>query len=198
MRLVVAIVASTATLVGGLCPAGVVPDARAAPSVGVVGCAEHVEAGGPEPSKEAIRAARRSSLIVGAVTLWGLRHARDHAFGPGGPRGDEGWKAALSVRGYRPVTVRVAARDRGWVALDYVRRPADPRARHVADADSAVRFEPCPPGTRTFDDRRALGPQTGWAGGFLVARRGCATLLVRRAGAQRSTPVRVGFGVRCP
>jgi hypothetical protein len=197
MRWLIALMAAAAALPAGPRAADATPAPGAAPSEGVVGCAEHVEAGSPRASKEEIRDARRSSFVVGAVTLWGLRQAQDHAFGPGYARGHDGWKAGVSVRGYRPVTVRVAARDRRWVALDYVRRPADQRPRHVTDANSAVRFEPCPPGTRSFDGRRPLGPETGWAGGFLVARRGCATLLVRRADAQRSTPVRVGFGVRC-
>jgi hypothetical protein len=196
MRSLIALVAAAAALFGGLRAADATPVAGAAPSVGVVACAERAEAGGPRPTAEEIREARRSSFVVGAVTLWGVRLAQGHAFGPGGARGDDGWKAGVSVRGYRPVTVRVAQRDRRWVALDYVRPAVDRRVRHVGDGDSAVRFEPCPPGTRSFGGG-TLGPETSWAGGFLVARRGCATLLVRRAGARRSAPVRVGFGVHC-
>jgi hypothetical protein len=196
MRSLLALVATAATVLGGLRAADTTLGAGAAASVGVVGCAEHVETGSP-PSKAEIREARRSSFVVGAITLWGLRRARSHAFAPGRARGDEGWKAGVTVHGHRPVTVRVAARDRGWVALDYVRRPTGHGARRVSDGDSAVRFDPCPPGTRSFVTRRPLGSETGWAGGFLVARRGCATLLVRRAGALRSTLLRVGFGVRC-
>jgi hypothetical protein len=91
--------------------------------------------------------------------------------------------------------VRVARRDRGWVGLDYV---VERDARRVADADAAVRFVPCPPGTRRFTHHdRLLGPETSWAGAFVVARRGCATLFVRGDGAARSTRVRIGFGARC-
>jgi hypothetical protein len=194
--LLIAIVTASAVALGALPTADATPAAGAAPSVGVVGCAERVEAASPGPSKDEIREARRSSFVVGAVTLWGLRRAESHALGSSASRGDSGWKAGVNVRGYRPVTVRVAVRDRAWVALDYVQRVADQRARRVAEADSAVRFEPCPPGTRSFSGG-LLGPETGWAGGFVVSRRGCVTLFVRRAGAQRSTAVRVGFGVRC-
>jgi hypothetical protein len=162
-----------------------------------VGCAEHVEAAGPSPSDQDMREARRESIVVGAITFWGLRRAQDHRFGSGGARGDEGWKAGVSVRGHRAVTVRIMVPDRAWVALDYVQQPADRRPRHVADADSAVRFTPCPRGTRSFTTGRLLGAETDWAGGILVARSGCATLLVRRAGIARAARVRVGFGVRC-
>jgi hypothetical protein len=168
-----------------------------ATTVRVVGCAEHVEAGGPLPSDREVREARRTSIVMGAITFWGLRRAEDHRFGPGGARGDDGWKAGISVRGYETVTVRVAARDRAWVALDYVPRAANRRPRYVADADSAVRFMPCPRGTRSLASGRLLGAGTGWAGGFLVARRGCATLLVRRAGVSGSKSVRIGFGASC-
>jgi hypothetical protein len=53
------------------------------------------------------------------------------------------------------------------------------------------------PQERSFSDARPLGAETAWAGAFVVARSVCATLLVRRAGAARSTRVRIGFGVRC-
>jgi hypothetical protein len=196
MRSLIALAAAAAALLGALRPADGAPAAGLHHPVGVVGCAEHVEAGSPGPSTEEIREARRSSFVVGAVTLWGLRRAQGHAFGPNAAHGMDGWKGGISVRGYRSVTLRVAARDRRWLALDYVRRPADRRLRQIGDGDSAVRFEPCRPGTRSFIGR-PMGPETGWAGGFIVVRGGCATLLVRRAGAQRSTLLRVGFGVPC-
>jgi hypothetical protein len=68
----------------------------------------------------------------------------------------------------------------------------------VAEADPAVRFEPCPPGTLSFFRHdELLGPETGWAGGFVVARPGCATLFVRRDGAAHSIRVLIGFVARC-
>lgn len=155
----------------------------------VVGCTAHVETGGPPPTAKELREARRDSITAADLTFWGIRLAGGDRFRPGR------WKAGVTVRDYRPVTVRVARRDRGWVGLDYV---AGRDARRVADADAAVRFVPCPPGTPQFAHHdRLLGPQTGWAGNFVVRRRGCATLLVRREGAARSVRVRIGFGVRC-
>jgi hypothetical protein len=155
----------------------------------VVGCSTHVESGGPTPTAEEVREARRSSITAAHLTLWGVRLARSDRFLPGL------WKAGVTVRDYRPVTVRVAARDRGWVALDYVQAR---NATRVDDADSAVRFVPCPPGTRGFSaGHPLLGPETAWAGDFVVSRRGCATLFVRRQGAAHSVRVRIGFGSRC-
>ena len=192
----------TTALVGltftvAVAPAAARLTAGPATAVRVVACAEHVEAAGPLPSNREIREARGTSIVVGAITFWGLRRAQDRQFGASGARGDDGWKAGVSVRGYRAVAVRVAARDQAWIALDYVQKPADRRPRYVADADSAVRFMPCPRGTRSFTNGRLLGAETGWAGGFLVARPGCAKLLVRRAGTARSARIRIGFGVRC-
>jgi hypothetical protein len=178
MRLLLAI------LVAGVAAA---PAGADAPSV--VGCSTHVESGGARPTATQLREARRSSVTVAHLTLWGVRLARSDRFRPGL------WKAGVSVRDYRPVTVRVASRDRGWVALDYVQAR---NATHVADADPAVRFEPCPPGTRKLTGHgEPLGPQTGWAGDFVVSRRGCATLFVRRQGDAHSVRVRIGFGARC-
>ena len=171
-------------LVAGLAAA---PAGADAPRV--VGCSTHVESGGPRPTATQVREARRGSVTVAHLTLWGVRLAGGERFRPGL------WKAGVSVREYRAVTVRVASRDRGWVALDYVQAR---NATRVADADAAVRFEPCPPGTRRISTgHRPLGPETSWAGDFVVGRRGCATLLVRRQGAAHSVRVRIGFGARC-
>jgi hypothetical protein len=161
----------------------------AAGAVRVVGCGQRVEA--TQPSGGQVRQARRTSIVAGNLTLWGIRRARNASFGA---RARDGWKAGVSVRGYRAVTVRVAARHRRWLALNYV---SGRHATDVSSADPAVRFEPCPPGTLRFSDGRPLGAETSWAGAFAVARAGCATLWIRRAGSPRSTPVRVGFGVRC-
>jgi hypothetical protein len=155
-----------------------------AAATATVRCDQRAEPGGPRPTAKEVRAARRSSVVLPYLTIWGLRRATSASFGPHHHR----WKAGLSVRDYRAVTVRVATRDRGWLALRY-----EPEG----GAAAAVRFVPCPPGTRRFSDGRPLGRETGWAGEFVVARAGCATLLVRRAGARRSTHVRAGFGVRC-
>jgi hypothetical protein len=181
VRLLIALVAVVAAVVAAA-PAG-------AAEPRVVGCSTHVEAGRSEPTAKQVREARRSSVTVAHLTLWGVRLASGERLRPGG------WKAGVSVTDYRPVTVRVASSDRGWVALDYLQGRS---AERVAVADSAVRFEPCPPGTRSFSRHdELLGAKTGWAGGFVVAHRGCATLFVRREGAAHSVRVRIGFGTRC-
>jgi len=56
---------------------------------------------------------------------------------------------------------------------------------------------PYDPDTPRFSDDGVVGEETGYAGGFIVRRNGCATLLLRREGAQRSQRVRVGFGRAC-
>lgn len=169
--------------------AGVAAAPAAADGPRVVGCPTHVETGDPPPTAKELREARRSSVTAAHLTLWGVRNARGERFRTGT------WKAGVSVTDYRPVTVRVASRDRGWVGLDYVQGRD---ARRVAEADPAVRFEPCPPGTRRFTHHdELLGPETGWAGGFVVAHPGCATLFVRRQGAAHSVRVRIGFSARC-
>jgi hypothetical protein len=176
-------------LLTALLAAGVAAAPAGAAEPGVVGCSTHVETGGPQPTAKQVRESRRSSVTVAHLTIWGVRLARGERFRRGG------WKAGVSVTDYRPVTVRVASRDRGWVGLDYVQGRD---AERVADADPAVRFEPCPPGTRKFTHHdEPLGPETGWAGGFVVARPGCATLFVRRQGVARSVRVRIGFAASC-
>jgi len=182
MRSLIALLAAGSAAVAMAAPvAGAVP---------VVGCAQRAEPGGPQPSAREVREAQRTSLVTRYVTVWGVRQARGFAF----DRRHRFWKAGLSVRGDRPVTIRVAARDRGWLSLYYV---VGPQPRRVADGDPALRFEPCPPGTPSFSNHRPLGPETSWAGGFIVGHRGCATLLVRRAGARHATRVRIAFGARC-
>jgi hypothetical protein len=172
-----------------LLAAGVAAAPAGAAGPRVVGCSTHVETGDPPPTAKEVREARRSSVTVAHLTLWGVRNARGERFRSGT------WKAGVTVADYRPATVRVASRDRGWVGLDYVQGRD---ARRVAEADPAVRFEPCPRGTRKFTHHdELLGRETGWAGGFVVAHPGCATLFVRRQGAAHSVRVRIGFSARC-
>ena len=64
-----------AILVAGVAAA---PAGAAAPRV--VGCSTHVESGGPEPTAEQLREARRSSVTVAHLTLWGVRLARGERF----------------------------------------------------------------------------------------------------------------------
>jgi hypothetical protein len=106
-------------------------------------------------------------------------------------------KAGVSVRAPGPLTVKVAPQDRDWVALDYDRERWRERGRTVADGQASVRFLPCDPDTPRFSGRGHVGRWTGWAGGLLVAREGCATLLARAKGESRWQRVRVELGAGC-
>jgi hypothetical protein len=164
----------------------------AAPSTATVGCAERVEGG--RASAEQRREARRASIFLPDVRFWGLRRWRTHEFEPGSAPdgGDPVVKAAISVRFPGPTTVKVAPEDREWVALDYDRERWRGRGRTVADGEVAVRFRPCAPDTPRFSGRGHVGRWTAWAGGLLVARAGCATLLVRTRGDWQRVPVELG------
>ena len=144
-----------------------------------VGCGTHIET--PPAPPEQLRAALSRSVKVDGTVFWGLRNAERRTFD-----GRRGHKAAISVPHGAPLTVKVAARDRGWLKLDYDRVER-----------WSVRFVPCAPDTPRFSDDGVVGEETGYAGGFVARRNGCATLLVRREGAERWRRVRVGFGVPC-
>ena len=148
-------------------------------AVVTVGCGTHIET--PPAPPEQLRAALSRSVKVDGTVFWGLRNAERRTFD-----GSRGHKAAISVLHGAPLTVKVAARDRGWLKLDYDRIER-----------SSVRFAPCAPDTPRFSDDGVVGNETAWAGGFAVAREGCATLLLRRDGARKWRHVRVGFGRRC-
>jgi hypothetical protein len=147
-----------------------------------VGCDTHIETP-PAPAQQRRAALARSVSLDGTV-FWGLRNAERRTFD--GTRSTRGHKAAISVRRGPALTVKVAASDRAWLKLDYDRteRPS-------------VRFVPCAPDNPRFSDDGVVGEETAWAGGFVVLREGCATLLLRREGEERSRKLRVGFGVRC-
>jgi hypothetical protein len=147
-----------------------------------VGCDTHIET--PPAPAEQRRAAIEQSLTLDGTIFWGLRRAERRTFD--GRRSRRGYKAAISVRSGAPLTVKVAAADRGWLKLDY------DRVERLS-----VRFVPCAPDTPRFSDDGVVGEETAWAGGFSVRREGCATLLLRRDGEERWRKLRVGFGRRC-
>jgi hypothetical protein len=147
-----------------------------------VGCDTHIET--PPAPAEQRRATLEQSVTVDGTVFWGLRNAERRTFD--GTRAKRGHKAAISVRGGAPLTVKVAAADRDWLKLDYDRVQR-----------STVRFVPCKPDTPRFSDDGVVGKETAWAGGFVVLREGCATLLLRREGAEQWRKLRVGFGRRC-
>ena len=166
-------------------------------AVTTVGCTERIETG--RASAEQRREAQRASIFLPDVRFWGLRQWRTHEFEPGGgpDGGDEVVKAAISVRSPGPATVKVAPEDREWVALDYDRERWRERGRTVAGGQTSVRFQSCDPKTPRFGGRGHVGRWTAWAGGLLVAREGCATLLVRARGERDWRRVPVELGADC-
>ena len=158
-----------------------------AAAVPTADCPQHVEGG--RVSAEQRAAALRQSVRVHGTTFFGLRNARGHHFD--GSRANRVWKAGLGVRAGAPMRIKVARRDRSWLALDY------DRTDNSGKGAPEVRAVPCDPATPRFSDDGVVGNETGWAGGFVVRRDGCATLLLRREGEARWKRVRVGFGKRC-
>ena len=156
-----------------------------AAAVPTADCAQHVEGG--RISARQRRAALRQSVRVGGATFYGLRNARRHDFSAD----QHVWKSGLGVRAGAPLRIKVAVRDRPWLAVDYDRTDTS------GTGAPEVRVIPCSPDTPRFSDDGVVGEETGYAGGFVVQRNGCATLLVRREGASQWRRVRVGFGVRC-
>jgi hypothetical protein len=148
-----------------------------------VGCARHVET--DAVSAQQRREALRVSVQAHGVTFWGLRQAEQQRFG-GRLRFH---KSGVTVRHGAPMTVAIAPRDRGWLALRY--------GSVGEDGVPTLRFTPCAPDTPRFTDRRPIGEETAWAGGFVVLRPGCATLRLRRDGETRWRQVGAGFGMRC-
>ena len=161
--------------------------ASLAAAVPTVHCSQHVE--GPAVSPETRAAALRQSVRVHGVTLSALRRAR--AFHFDGTRSTRHFKAGLGVRAGAPMRIKVAARDRDWLAFDH------DRTDKSGEGAPLLRAVPCAPDTPRFSDDGLVGEETGWAGGLVVQRSGCATLLLRREGEQRWRSVRVAFGAAC-
>jgi hypothetical protein len=161
--------------------------ASLAAAVPTADCSQHVE--GPGVPAETRAAALRQSVRVHGVTFFGLRKARTRDFE--GDRASAVIKSGLGVRAGAPMRIKVARRDRAWLALDYDRTDSSGRGA------PEVRAVPCAPDTPRFSDDGVVGDETGWAGGFVVRRNGCATLLLRREGEKRWRSVRVPFGAGC-
>jgi len=164
-----------------------------AAAVPTVDCRRHVETTGVREDQR--RDALRQSVIAHGVTFWGLRNAARRPFG--GRRGVRGHKAGISVTHGAPMDVAIAPKDRGWLALDYDDARSNGERLTVGDGEPITRFVPCSPDTLRFTDDLPIGNETAWAGGFIVARPGCATLRLRRADESRWHDVRAGFGRRC-
>jgi hypothetical protein len=157
----------------------------------VRGCATRAEGDGPLGLHD------KANLRIGPVLFYGLRRAAteplEHVRGR-----DSTLKAGIAVRAGPPVSIRIPRSARRDIALQYaVRRDGSfPDVKHVADGQSLVLIKACPPSTRRFTDGRAIGPWTGFAGGFVVRAPGCYPIEVARQGKPFKRRL-VGFGERC-
>jgi hypothetical protein len=137
----------------------------------------------------AIRFARAGDVVIGPVSFAGLRSAGSARLSAADRGPDGRWfvKAGAKVLwGGGPVTVRLARAD-GPLALAYARDGA---------RSTAVRFEPCRPGTPMFLGVGVLRRVTVFPGGFSLARRGCYALVVEARSRTYRRPVSFGAG-RC-
>jgi hypothetical protein len=165
----------------------------------VVGCAARVEApDGPLPWRVG-----RTDIAAGALRFADLRRAARvpaRSFAPTRPGRYPAYKVGVGVRAGKTVTVRVARRDRGRVSLLYGPRSRSPVPPYrVADGAAAVTFHACAAGHPAFSYAGPVGPQTIFAGAFVVAGARCVHLEVRERGGRRTLRRTVGFGVRrCP
>jgi hypothetical protein len=142
-----------------------------------------------DPSGNApLRFVNRNDLVVGPVSFTSLKLAASRT--TLGPRGDDGrWfrKTGAKVLWGRPVTVTIPASATARVALAYSRGNA---------LTSAVRFEPCPPGTPRYGGGR-LRRVTMFNGGFSLVRPGCYPVEVRVEGRAAPYRGRVPLGRPC-
>ena len=135
---------------------------------------------------------RPGDVVVGPFAFAGLervasRRGLEHY---ASRRGYEIKAGAGLLAGVR-ATLAIARSARGWAALSFApRRPAEPY-RDVA----AVRFAACAADEPAFSYDGPVGMVTGFAGGFVVKRRGCVPLEVRVTG-RATVRARVPFGVR--
>ena len=142
-------------------------------------------AAGPPYSRADVRLGR----------LFFLRRDRRHRWQP--RRGADGTlKIPVVVGEGEPVTVRITPLGRTRARLDFDMAQWRREGRRVADGDGqrAVRFHACSAATRRFTDGKALGRWTGYPGGFLVDRPGCARLTAT-APAMRTVRRRIALGV---
>jgi hypothetical protein len=149
-------------------------------------CETHAE--GADPDDVALPDSRRDVVagrisIVGAARLSGRKPPSD----------GRAWvlKQPVIIRAGAPVVIRVAKRDRAYVALQF-----DPDRFGGRIGQSSVRFHACPPDTKRFSDGKPLGEWTGYPGGLIVERRRCVTLEFLEEG-KPTVRRRVGIGRRC-
>ena len=118
----------------------------------------------------AIRFVRSGDVVLGPVSFAGLAGAASAAQLDRGADGLFMRKVAAKVLWGPPVTVSVSPSSRPALRLDYARSNL-----HTY----AIRFEPCPPGTRMYGSDGRLRRVTVFPGGFSFSRPGCYELVVR-------------------
>lgn len=171
---------ATLAMGGTAAPAGA-PSDRTCPTRG------EGAAGGPDPpySRHDVRFGRLFFIGLDRRRPWRLRRGADGTL-----------KIPVVLRKGEPVTVRIRPLGRTRARLDFDVDGWRGEGRRVADGDGqrAVRFHACPADTPRFTDGEPLGPWTGYPGGFLVDRPGCARLTATAAG-MPTVRRRVALGV---
>ncbi|MBA2636698.1 MAG: hypothetical protein H0U79_00475, partial [Solirubrobacterales bacterium] len=153
-------------------------------------CRSRAEGGGPPET-----ASRPGDVVVGPLAFSGLarvasRRGLEHFRDAGVYR----IKAGASLRAGVRATLVIARHARRWASLTFAAR----KLRQVSDGDPAVRFQACRADEPAFGYDGPVGITTGFAGGFILSRRGCVPLEVRVAGRPTVRAV-VPFGVGgCP
>lgn len=139
---------------------------------------------GPPYRAGDVRLGRLYFLGLGRRHRWRLRRGADGTL-----------KIPVVVGDGEPVTVRIMPLGRTRARLDFDMAQWAREGRRVADGDGqrAVRFHTCPAGTVRFTDGTP-SPWTGYPGGFLVDRPGCARLTVTAKG-MRTVRRRIALGV---
>ncbi|MDA0167957.1 hypothetical protein OJ998_02575 [Solirubrobacter taibaiensis] len=187
MRLLLSLPVALAMV--AVCSAGAAADPPAAQFDRV--CETHAE--GAEPDDIALPD-RRRDVVAGSVSIVGANRLS----GRKPPANGRSWvlKQPVIIRAGAPVVIRVAARDRRYVALEFDPDAFSEQNRTVEDGLSSVRFHACPPDTKRFSDGKPLGEWTGYPGGLIVARPRCVTLEFLEEG-KPTVRRRVGIGRRC-
>lgn len=194
MRIVLLMVlagASAASFVVASTAGSPEPRARAADEdVFTRTCATRAEG----PNDHALEPRPGRDVVLGRAVVMGLRQT--------GPlyrprRGDAIVKRPVLIRAGSDVTLRLRGLARTRARLDFDPGQWQVPERRIAagQGQRAVRFESCPPGTQRFSDDGVVGEWTGYPGGFLVARRGCAILTATAPG-EPAIRRRVALGVR--
>lgn len=158
-------------------------------------CETHAEGAGPDA---VALPDRRTDIVAGRVSFASARRTAGRL-----PRGKpsfnpRAWilKMPVIIRAGSPVVVRIAERDRRYVALDFAVNRGDVRDRVAEDGQSSVRFHACPPDTKRFTDGKPIGEWTFYPGGLIVERRRCVTFEFLEQG-KPTVRRRLGIGRRC-